>query len=595
MKNYILIFCFFVPAILSSQIVENFSDGDFTNNPVWNGTIGNFAVNASLQLQSKATATSKSYLSTPSEAFINASWESWVKINYNPSSSNYASIYIVSDRADISSECFGYYVQIGNTNDEISLYLQEGTKKTKIIDGADDRTNSNPAEVKIKVTRDADGNFALYSKLPVDADYILEGTTKNSTVQGSKYFGLLYSNTSTTGNAYLFDDILVSGDKFIDVVAPTWTNLEITGSNQLKLTFSEPMEFSNAVFSVNNEIGNPSDKTISADGTSVILTFSTDFEKGKIYTLTAERLTDLSGNLLGNTQKQFGIVEKPEAGDIVINEICFEAAENGEEYFEIYNTSHKVIDLSQVLFTTRKTDGTMNTGYFFPKNELLLPQQYLALTPSADSIRNVYLPLTGAVIVSSEKWYTLNNESGTFIIANATKDTIYDEIAYNSKWHHVLIKNDKGVSLEKINPILSGFDQKSWHSAASEVHYGTPGYKNSQFREMNVSNEDNQQVWVDPESFTPDNDGTNDVCFIRYKTDESGFVANVFVYNSIGVEVKHLAKNELLASDGYILWDGTNKFGKLANPNVYVIYFEMFHPEKGIKIIKKFPVVLSIR
>lgn len=596
MRKYILILVFFVPFIAFSQVTENFSDGEFGTNPVWNGITNNFTVNSSFQLQSKAATTSKSHLTTPSEAFENAVWETWVKINYGPTSSNYASIYIISDKADISGDFNGYFVQIGhNSSKDIALYLQKGSVKAKIIDGIDLRASSNPCEVKIKVTRNSDGVFSLYSKLPTDADYILEGTVTNNEVLGSKFFGLFYSNTSTTGNAYVFDDILVTGDKFLDIISPVWTNLEIIGTNQLKLTFSEAMDFSNVVFSVNNEIGNATNKTFSVDGLSVVLTFSKDFEKGKIYTLNIENAVDLSGNKLENTQKQIGIIENPEVGDIVINEICFDAAENGEEYFEIYNASEKVIELSKLIFTTRKTDGTMNSGYSFPAKTTIIPNQFFAITPNSDSIKNVYFSPAEANIVSSEKWYSLNNSTGNLLITNAAKDTVYDEIKYDAKWHHPLIKNAKGVSLEKINPTLSGNDKNSWHSASSEVNYGTPGYKNSQFRDTNSENSEEKWIWAEPESFSPDNDGTNDVCFLRYKTDESGYVANAAIFNAVGVKIKQLFQNQLLSTEGFFTWDGTDEKGKIANPNVYVLYIEMINPQKGLKKSKKLPIVVSAK
>ena len=115
MKNLSAFLAIFVPIFCFSQVNETFLDGNFINNPIWIGTSSNFSVNTSLQLQSKATVASTSYLFTPSEAIDDATWECWVKINYNPSSSNYASIYLVSDKNDLSSGCNGYYVQIGGS------------------------------------------------------------------------------------------------------------------------------------------------------------------------------------------------------------------------------------------------------------------------------------------------------------------------------------------------------------------------------------------------------------------------------------------------------------------------------------------------
>ena len=93
----------FIPVFGFSQVSETFSDGDFISNPAWTGMSSNFQVNSSGQLQSKASVASTSWLFTASEAIDNASWECWVKINYNPSSGNYPAIYIISDNNDLTS------------------------------------------------------------------------------------------------------------------------------------------------------------------------------------------------------------------------------------------------------------------------------------------------------------------------------------------------------------------------------------------------------------------------------------------------------------------------------------------------------------
>ena len=596
MKKSLIILIILLPFFAFSQINETFSDGNFTQNPVWTGTTENFKVNTIFQLQSQAAITSKSYLSTPSEAFEDAVWEFWVKIAYTTSSSNYASVYVTSDRADVSGDCYGYYVQVGNTNDEISLYRQEGATKTKIIDGTDKVIDINPVEVRVKVIRDKSGKFTLYRKLPSDVDFVKEGEEiVDNRVSGSKYFGVLYSNSSTTGNAYYFDDIQVTGNKLLDITAPVWTKLTLVEPNKLILDFSEAIDFSAAQFQVDNGMESPSNQLISADKTTVELTFATDFQRGKIYTVNTLNIKDLSGNPLENTQKQIGIVEPVGYDDLIINEILFEPAADVPEYFEIYNNSSKVLDLSKISYGTRKTDGSFTPSYFFPTKTLILPQQYLALTTNPDTIRKVYVTPDTAKIVQAAKWSALNNAGASFLISNALGDSIFDEVKFDVKWHHPMVKITAGVSLERINPLLSSQSPDSWHSAASEVHYGTPGYRNSQFREISTTETPEKWVFVDPESFTPDNDGVDDICLIRYKTEASGFTANVFIFNSVGVKVCQLAANQLLSADGFLIWDGRTDKGKNINPGIYVLYFEMFNAETGASKIEKLPVVVSAR
>lgn len=592
---------FFLPVISFGQVFDSFSDGNFTENPVWTGTSTNFKVNSDYILQSNASIASTSYLFTPSKSFENASWDCLVKINYPTSSgttstysTNYASVYIASDRVDINNGCNGYFVQIGGNNDEISLFLQEGTKKTKIIDGIDKRSDGNPVEIYIKVTRNIQGNFELKSRLKNEVDYVLEGTTTDNNIKNSSYFGVLFVNTAKTGTAYYFDEIVVTGDSAIDREAPVWNSFILEQPNKLKLGFSEAMNFTDATFTMDQKMGEPISKVVSTDKTSIELTFSTDFEKGKIYKLQTSGLIDLAGNLLIENEKSIGIIEKTEVGDLIINEVMFENPENSLEYIEIYNNSEKVLDVSGLIFTTRKTDGSLNTGNSIPPKTTLLPKEFLAICSNAEIVRSYHACPPESKIVTTD-WSTLNNESTTLVLINASKDTIYDELTYNVKWHHALVKNPKGVALERINPNLPTQYAASWHSASSESNYGTPGYKNSQFREINSAALIEKFVWTDPEAFSPDNDGVDDVCIIRYKTDSNGYVANAVILNAVGMKVFQLASNILLSNEGFLVWDGRTTTGKNANAGIYVLYFEMFNPETGTRKQLKLPIVVSCR
>jgi hypothetical protein len=224
----------------------------------------------------------------------------------------------------------------------------------------------------------------------------------------------------------------------------------------------------------------------------------------------------------------------------------------------------------------------------------MLPGSYLALTSDAGKVRSYHACPEGSNILTTD-WNTLNNESTTLVLANAAKDTIYDELTYSVKWHHPLVKNPKGVALERINPQLPTQDPGSWHSAASEVNYGTPGYKNSQYRDLSAVGTPEKVVWTEPESFSPDNDGVDDVCFIHYRTEAAGYVASVIILNVSGVPVYHLASNILLQTEGFLTWNGITDKGKNANVGIYVLYFEMFNPNTGNRKQLKMPIVVSSR
>ena len=126
------------------------------------------------------------------------------------------------------------------------------------------------------------------------------------------------------------------------------------------------------------------------------------------------------------------------------------------------------------------------------------------------------------------------------------------------------------------------------------MNYGTPGYQNSQYRDIGEHSE-TKNIWCDPESFSPDNDGINDICFVSYNTEYAGYIASVSVFNPLGVKIADIAKSSLLGANGKLSWDGKTSRGMIAEPGVYVLYFEMFHPLTGKKIQEKLPIVVSAR
>ena len=592
MKARILFFMIFASILSKAQINESFSDGNFNKNPEWTGDTANFRINENLQLQSNATSTSVSSLFTNSESIVNAEWSAHFIINYSTSSSNYAAMYIIADNNDITTGLNGYYVQIGGTNDEISLFLQQGTKKTKIIDGQDKRIADDIVNVEVKVTRDKNGNFELWSKKINETEFSSEGKARNDAVTRSYYFGLLYSNTSTTGKAYIFDNILVKGEKADDNTAPEISGIKITDRNKLQITFSEKINVGDFQILINNERVKADSLTLNSSKNILNLKLSYNFETGIKYAVTIGGIKDYSDNYIGNDIYYSGIPEDGETGDLVWNEIMFNAADNSSEYVEIFNRSNKVIELTEMYISTRKNDGSLNTGNKITDYLLIYPKEYAAYTTSADSVRKYHNCPQDANIYKLNL-SSLNNTSASIVLTNNTKEIIYDEFRYDEKWHHTLIKNPKGVALEKIHPELETQNISSWHSAGSNGNYGTPGYKNSQYRETDTENADNKIVWLDSDSFSPDNNGHNDLCVIRFKHNENGYIANIKVLNTEGYIIYEIANNRIMEPEDFIIWDGKTKAGNIVNAGLYVVYFEAIHPTKSEKIIKKIPLAVT--
>jgi hypothetical protein len=91
----------------------------------------------------------------------------------------------------------------------------------------------------------------------------------------------------------------------------------------------------------------------------------------------------------------------------------------------------------------------------------------------------------------------------------------------------------------------------------------------------------------EPSTFSPDNDGYQDVVTILYSDDTPGLTANIFIFDSNGRQIKHLTKNELLGTNNSISWNGTTEDNALAPIGIYIIYIEVFSTDGNTQSFKK--------
>jgi len=464
--------------LIFAQFSDDFTDGDFTNNPIWSGNVANHEVDASFILHLNAPAqTDTSYLSTPSVAINAATWEFFVQMTFNPSSSNYAKIYLVSDQANLTGSLNGYFIKVGNTTDEISLYRQDGLTETEIIDGIDGRVNTNPVNVAIQVTRDNAGNWQVLSDTTGGTTYVLEGSGLDNTYTSTAFFGVSSRYTSTRSARFYYDNFVVTGTGFIDNVPPTIDSLVVLNATQLDVYFDEPINLATAEilsnYSVDLSIGNPSVATRDAlDSAIVHLTFATAFNNGSNYNLTVINVEDTAGNAITTIVEPFTylVVIASNFNDVVINEIFADPSPQvglpTEEFVELYNTSSNTFVLSNWKFINSTTAKSL-------PNFILQPNAYVILCDINDTA--LYSPFGDVIGISSFPTLTNGGDSLSLLDNN---NNVLDIVKYDISWYQDNVKDDGGWTLERINPIHPCSNTNNWIASNNPIG-GTPGTQNS--------------------------------------------------------------------------------------------------------------------
>ena len=165
------------------------------------------------------------------------------------------------------------------------------------------------------------------------------------------------------------------------------------------------------------------------------------------------------------------------------------------------------------------------------------------------------------------------DDKGNVVLTNFAGEII-DELAYEDDWHFALITGYDGIALERLDPDANTQNKNNWHSAATPAGYGTPTYRNSQYRQ---TGQIDATITVSPPIFSPDNDGYDDVATISYHFMEPGYIANVSIFDAAGRLIRYLVKNELAGIKGNWNWDGLGEKNQKLPIGHYVIYTEIFN------------------
>ena len=479
-NSFLATTCLFFVGLLTgvAQFTDDFTDGDFTNSPSWNGDGGLFTI-ASGELNSQSPGAATYYLSTPSALASDAQWEFFIDLQFATSGANFVDVYLMSDATDLNTTSNGYFIRLGGTSDEISLYSIVGGAPAIIIDGVDGLINSSSSNpFNVRVTRDVSNLWNLEYDDGATGSFVSAGTVTDASVTSSSFFGILIEQSSAASpvNSHFFDNFTV-GNIPVDVTAPNVNSVAVVSITQLDVLFSEPVDQTTAEattnYSASSGLGSPAIATQDATNPALVhLTFSTSFTNGQIDTLTVETVEDLSSNTMVTEDKTFMyfVPATPYFRDVVINEIFADPSPQlglpAADFIELYNASDSIFDLNGWVFSDAAASEALGTY-------ILLPGEYVVIAD--DNYIFDFSVYPNVLFVAS---FPALNISGDDLTLQDNLSNTIDQVSYSDSWYQDAIKDDGGYSLEQINPTIPCVNSSNW-IGANLTAYGTPGTINS--------------------------------------------------------------------------------------------------------------------
>lgn len=456
----------------NAQVADNFTDGNFTVNPTWMGDDSLFRV-FSGELKLNGSIASDAHLVTDHNLLDSICWTFLCRFELSPSTQNFARFYLASDQDNLEGALNGYYVQLGGSTgntDSIALYRQNGIVRTRIIAGRPATVARSNNKVRVKVFRDMQGNWELYSDTSGGTAYILEGTGIDRSITSSNYLGWFIKYTAGNNQKYFLDDVRAY-KPVADTLAPLVDSIVVHSANSMMVYFNESLQEAAARNPVNYTVTPPGINPVSAtlNGSQVMLQFRESYTSGTFYTLNILNIKDEAGNTIKPYLFSFRYYQ-PELHDLLISEFMPDPSPAAglpeQEFIELYN--HTAHDISLSGFSV--SDGT--TTATLPA-VIIAPDSFVIVCPQTAA--PVMAPYGKLAIVSSLP--SLNNTSDHLSLKHES-GTVIHELAYDLSWYRDASRDDGGYSIELNYPeqLCKG---KLCYSASSNVSGGTPGKVNS--------------------------------------------------------------------------------------------------------------------
>ena len=549
MRNFLILICILIPYCCLAQFFDDFSDPSITKKNNWQGDLSVFIQSTdALRLINKnpaSTGLNQSYVSAPfSMPGEEICWEFSLELLFNPTASNYAAVYLIADKPDLTASLNGYFIRVGGKDDELVLYRQSGVQITSLLTVPQRLTAKNSNEITIRVIRTRNG-WQLFSLLNSETKLRSEGSVAEPADFNSTkgYLGFRCTYTSTYATKFYFYEIGVStcdnqpdgpddsdnpGNPGDTIYINQGTllkeeneplridSVQSLSEKQILLHFNHPVNISKAHILVN-----PISHTLKLAPTQyphiVYGMMNPALVHGDTYTLLWANIYSLAGKLYEESLCWFTYSDAPSSpqepdppvtptdpeepetdspsdtphafGDIVFAEIM--ANPKGitslpeVEYIELLNRTTRRLSLKGCRFFYN------DKKYELPQMELDAKSRVILCHSSKSSLFRPDIP-----ILAIPSFPILANV-GKLIYLESPDGKLLHWIEYSDKWYADTKKKEGGYALEMIDPDFLYSSPRNW-GACQAAAGGTPGKANS----IEKENPDEEPVYLISHSLT---------------------------------------------------------------------------------------------
>lgn len=259
---------------------------------------------------------------------------------------------------------------------------------------------------------------------------------------------------------------------------------------------------------------------------------------------------------------------------LVINEIMYSPFSGEDEYIELFNPSHRAIDLSGWSLQVGSSKSYLSVA------TLMVPPGGFRVVADSRDIGERFALADSLWIEPVDAMPALSNEGMTVVLRDPV-GTAIDSLSYAPSWG-----GGAGVALERKRSSDIAAVHTNWASCVFEEG-GTPGAINSVVagvlpRKIKVTANPNP-LFVDQ----------GDVTIISVDLPVTTAKMTVRIYDNQGRQIATLLNNAPTGAHREIPWDGKDRSGRTVRMGIYVIFVEAIEEISGFARNAKATVVVG--
>lgn len=284
---------------------------------------------------------------------------------------------------------------------------------------------------------------------------------------------------------------------------------------------------------------------------------------------------------------------------LAINEIMFDPFTDEPEWVEFVNTAATPAGLRGCRIADQPGAGGARTTLLLTSDALSVPPGGFLVVASDTGILSRYAYLRArdssvVLLALARSSLNLNNDADELVLLDAS-GAMVDSVRYAADWHNPALASTTGRSLERLNPSFPAALPSSWSSCALEIG-GTPGRRNSLSTELPPQlSGDEAQLVVQPNPFSPDGDGYEDVCVIGYRLPAAVNVMRLRAYDTRGRLLRSIASGAPAGRSGQVVWDGRDDGGSRVRIGMVVLLLEAVDQHDAVVSAAKAVVVVAAK